>query len=1100
MANSLEVLAEYRDALLLVEKAAWLHDFWKCTDEHVEHEASDRRRGQSHRGETAGTDEHVEHEASDRGEEITDASYRTRYLNLLDSHEIKLPGEPSIFLRTLIEEYMEIRNEEIVDRSKPWLARVLKLCHNIAHTEKEDVFYHVIKQSALNTRSSSSFGYESRPLRGLSPRLYHLPFDLITRNRSKFKEALEKAFRFPGADTRRPINEVTLWDWSSMVAALYKAALAKSVLKNGQEDPSQLQWKLLSVRLNGAGFSERVARIPDLLVRRKLIMDGLDNVCKLLEEKYPLGTEVYRDENGSVFIVPCMDELLDLKDGQKDSLSTLIVREFQAGTIEKDDSLQLDGEIIPSLEFKERECWFRKTEPYYTKPESYAHQPPLPIADHLKEVASYPVLDSMKYWWKDYREDICTVCQLRPQGWGAKDNYSHYNNRATGKKCPADCQTCKALERRLCSICERRREDRSKRWAIDERHTTIWIDEIADVNGRIALIAGKFDLEPWIDGKMLFYPAELTALQVRYLDTPPTAQVFRISGEGYIWNETHEALVSIGEVKKDRVPAQGQFFREAPQGETSQGVMNLVRTRNPRISFLEVERSFKVHSMVETQTPARLHRVWETTQQFWKETEWDFKTSVGEVSPRLRIRGTFKPRENAQTNLGDFHTYELRLGHVNLSVVYIGGGEFLTADNLERTSVLLNPLEKPHSYAGAAKRVFDRLMEENSKPEGIQIEEPTGYSRSNEQRGRLHIRGKPTLEEMLEETPYVPAIVILSEPQTFMAIVPANRAVEVAQSIREKYEIEMGKVRNRLPLTLGLVFAGSRTPLPAILNAGRRILKQPSESEDWRVEAVKEVVESPNPHLPNKVVVSLRKEQQSLSVEMRNVMGDETTGNIWRRLSPDYLFSDGSKPLEQLSDGTTEDIWYPYWWVKEDANGSKPVERERQFEDANGAIWVHVRRLRKDDVVSLIPSRFDFEFLETAAQRFEISYEGDERRSSVHPCRPYYLEELQAFEWLWEVLASPNGLTSTQIHNLIELIEDTRMEWAAQQDQGVFEQLVRNALDNAEWITHPKHYLSSDKLEQLRQAAISEQLADVVELYMRILKKKPVRDQEEEKK
>jgi hypothetical protein len=355
--------------------------------------------------------------------------------------------------------------------------------------------------------------------------------------------------------------------------------------------------------------------------------------------------------------------------------------------------------------------------------------------------------------------------------------------------------------------------------------------------------------------------------------------------------------------------------------------------------------------------------------------------------------------------------------------------------------------------------------------------------------------GKATLEEMLEETPYVPAIVILSEPQTFMAIVPANRALEVAHSIRQKYEIEMGKVRNRLPLILGLVFAGSRTPLPAILNAGRRILKQPTKSEDWRVQAAREVVESPNPHLPNKVVVSLGNEQQSLSVEMRNVMGDGTTGNIWRRLSPDRLFSNSDKLLEQLSDGTPEDAWYPYWWVKKDANGSIPVERERQFNDANGAIWVHARRLREDDVVSFTPSRFDFEFLETAAQRFEISYEGDERRGSFHPCRPYYLEELGDFKWLWEALSGPKGLTTTQIHNLIELIEDTRMEWVvAQEDKTVFERLVCDALNNAEWATHPKRYLSPGKLKQLRQAAISGQLADVVELYMRILKRKPALD------
>src|SRR6266704_1936147 len=481
MNEDLTVLAkpENHDNLLLAEAAAWLHDFLKCTDEHINRQALEEQ-----------TTQHS-------------TPYRRKYLQLVGSHQVRLLTDSASF-------------EGLINKSRreSWLVRTLVHCHNVAHTEKEEVFYHVQKQAASNTRSSSSFGYESQPLRGLSNRLYHIPFNQIA-NRSDFKPALEKAFSYASGDTRRPINEVTLWDWSSMVAALYKAALAASVLNNTQQDPPKMRWRLLSVRFDGAAFSERVARIPDLLARRKLIADGLDKVCKLLEETYPLGTEVYRDEDGSVFLVPCIDELLDLKDERDDKLSTRIIREFHTGTIEKNSALRLDGEVVPSIEFDKTEFWFRKTMPYYSKGESYAHQPPLPVAKHVKETTSNPDPDKLRYWWQGHREDICTVCQLRPQGWEAPDNEAHYNRRARGKKCPSYCQTCKALERRVCGICEQRREERSKRWATDkdELHTTIWIDEIADVHGRIALVVGGFDLEHWIDGKMLFYPAELTALQ-----------------------------------------------------------------------------------------------------------------------------------------------------------------------------------------------------------------------------------------------------------------------------------------------------------------------------------------------------------------------------------------------------------------------------------------------------------------------------------------------------------------------------------------------------------------------------------------------------------
>lgn len=48
---------------------------------------------------------------------------------------------------------------------------------------------------------------------------------------------------------------------------------------------------------------------------------------------------------------------------------------------------------------------------------------------------------------------------------------------------------------------------------------------------------------------------------------------------------------------------------------------------------------------------------------------------------------------------------------------------------------------------------------------------------------------------MAEPKPYVKAVQILSEPSTFMAIVPASKAMNVAKHIQEKYDREMGKVK-----------------------------------------------------------------------------------------------------------------------------------------------------------------------------------------------------------------------------------------------------------------------------------------------------------------
>jgi hypothetical protein len=251
-----------------------------------------------------------------------------------------------------------------------------------------------------------------------------------------------------------------------------------------------------------------------------------------------------------------------------------------------------------------------------------------------------------------------------------------------------------------------------------------------------------------------------------------------------------------------------------------------------------------------------------------------------------------------------------------------------------------------------------------------------------------------------------------------------------------------------------MVFADRRTPLPAILDAGRRMLKQPIQDEYWTVVQKVEVL-SANSSIPDEVLLTVERGGQRVPIKTRIVMGD----------------------------GKTEDAWYPYWCVEKDKDGKRPFGRKRQFVGANGKEWVHVCNLKEGDLVHFIPPRFDFEFLDSAARRFEVSYNGSaKRRGYYHPARPYYLEQIDEFDRLWDILSK--GLATSQIHNLIEIIETKRMEWLAKQDDATFQNMVSNALNNAYWRSRP----IQDDFKSLEQAALSGQLADIVELHMRILK------------
>ncbi len=1093
MSNNLEVLADNREDIFLAEVAAWLHDMGKCDERFVERQAGVQN----------------------------SYDYETDHLDLIDdTWKISLLEE-EILLKELIEEG---KSRNIGNEDKKWLVRVLGFCHSAAHTVKELVFY-FRSQPADNTRRGNSFGYEPECMEGLKVRLdgagkpgKGLPFGQLS-DRSLMKQKIEEAFTYACADTQHPINDVSLWDWSNMVAALYKAAIAEGILV-GKKEPSEIQWRLLSVRFDGVDFLTKTTRISDLLARRQLIDDGLNRVSTLLEVTYPLGTEVYRDENGSVFIVPDIEHLDQWENEQEQKLSTLIEHEFYKGTVKSDENghLCLDGEILPTLTIDES-SWVWKNLIDQEHNPLIPHNEPLPIAAHITEnPVSHANLTTVVSWWRGHREDICTVCQLRPQGWGADDREKHYGYKDKGESCSSKlpCQTCKALNRKACAVCEQRRENNSKEWS-DKLYTTIWIDEVADINGKVALIVGKFGLDTWFNGSSLFYPQKRQsdeqpiqgALKVKNLSNKlDDGKRVSIDKKDYQWQEKPALLVTaslrglsqfklpspfrsnklyIADIKtlvtiKDinlSVDGQYQLFLENHPVELVAGTPHSVFGQEFRVSddglyletmsnmakgvikekilhyqSLKIEKHFILpilepspSQMIEAQAPTRLFRVWETTRSFWENVVSDFNKpdSVGEVPCRLQIIATYYPNKVNQT-LGISHAYELKLGEINLSIACVSQNKFFTIDNLRRIALLLGASEEEYKDDKKAAKYLQGQLEGKT----FDIEEPTGYGGFNKPLGSLQI----TTVDIIEKPSYTPAISLLTEPRTFMALVPADKALQVANAIKEKYEREMGKVRNRLPLTLGVAFAGARTPLPAILDAGRRMLKQPTEATSWRVKRVDLSL------YPEQVLLTLEPgedEEPSLTLTIPTIMGDEVT----------------------------EDVWYPYWCLEEEATNAS--ERKRKFKGIDGKYWTHASDLQVGDVVSFMSSRFDFEYLDTAARRFEVSYEHGKRRGtrqsggSYHPARPYYLEQLDEFEKLWSILSQ--GLETTQIHNIIGTIEDKRMEWGADQNNEIFKQAIRDALYNAHWKPRPE----ARQFDQLCEAALSGQLADTIELKMRIL-------------
>jgi hypothetical protein len=907
---SLEALHNNRDALLLAEVAAWLHDMGKCADEHIINQASDKPQGYAY-------------------------SYKTAQSHRLPSGlpDVCLMNE-TISVKDLIEQGMP---RVISDASKPWLLRSLGRCHSAAHVEKELSERETsTKQPKDNTRLSTAFGFEGNPVTGLINALSRLPFNSM-QNRARFIPQVEMTFDTALGDTRRPINEVTLADWSGAVAALYKSASAGVLLGNKPSNPDDLQWRLLRVNFDVLGLYAKAVKIGDLLAYQRAVEQACEAVKKLVEEEYPLGNEIYRDSTGIYFTFPD----LDLPAG----LAQEIRRRVEAVEMELAPRIAVtvgDGntatEQLKSILGKARKD----------------------AVEELKRPFDSQHMSA--YWQQQWQTtdqgnwEVCPVCGLRP----------------------------KREEREGCETCENRRKGRMQDWlqALNnpaQPQPTIWTNEVADKNGRLALLVGKFDLENWLSG-------------------------------------------------------------------------DLVQTM-----LVEVEQNKPGECTPKNPSPARLRRIWETTQRFW-ETALHEKDSKGNsllpaAPPRLLLS---VKKEPGAPDLEEQPICELLVQGFKLSVVW-DGGRFIVCDN-------------PDYFQETTGQSLEEVLRPGTS---FPLFTSEGYKKQDQKIGEF------TIEKIERSTSYLPAIPILAEPQIFMALVPADRALKVVKAIKQKYEREMGKVQNRLPLRLGVVFASRRMPLQAILDAGRAMLQRSVTSEQWTVTSNHTYGKSNAPALNNPA-----HSEKWQEVRLKNAVGREIT-----------------LPVSiVMGDGSTEDVWYPYWRVK-----GKPTDRARWFTGTDGEHWVHVCDLRQGDEVAFTPSTFDFEFLDTAARRFEVYYDENGRRP--RRTRPLYLQDVERLEKLWEEHFSL--LKRSQFSQMLQTIEAARERWnipggdEALQNE-VFCQFVKDTLTNAK-IPSLRAERSSPPLAPeialpaaarndiptpLIEAATRGELADWAEIHLEILKEK----------
>ncbi len=807
MTGDLEIITENKDALCLAQMGALLHNLGKVTSQFFE-ETINGKNGSApyfkyqHILHLIETDDPL---LAQNIKELYDALPKNENKNVLDSKTVDslkrsfylpFPFDDRIYRPGDMIEYLgqgELDNNKnkLYDEhgNKHWITNIFKKGSRLTHLmnrchrgasggEKQDIW----AKGQDNTNKifiSTPFGWESQVFNLTDVDTHKLNIEKLIKtylgteiaylNFNKFADELNPNLEAVIADTQRPLNDVTVWDigHSSMAFLLAQAIGMMAVRRAiGHDELSKtkqnntLFWRVLGIRMDGIGYLEDAPSLADLKIRRKLLDEAFRHVLNTLEG-LPVAIEIYRDENGSFYIFPDLEETDELVRAVMDKLKLQLPVDGVAL------KYSLSGKLVNHPQDLDTGAYIGDY-----------------ISQKIKE--EKPIVHTLKDYtipWSDKKgSEVCVACGVRPQGYGA-DQIPDYNKKP-------DFYAKKAKNRDLCCICMDGRRGVAEKWATEGLESnTIWMDEVVDNNGRIALVVGQFDLEKW----SMWYPKAKKGVDSE-LDSPKKyLKVFNfgnplINGEevqikqgiSYNWDENRKILtgtndkpiiffkqkfpeldIEISDIQIEeggyKVILLSRHKKNINQECTLMGVKfkaiderTLVTVDEKAVdkvkqmflynNRLKVTECIDVYCMTESQSFARLRRIWETTRQFWNQTSDFSKLRINSL--RLQITGKLNPKAQDDTP-GHYHVYQLLLNNTKLSAVWDKkNSRFITVSNLEHIS-------QPHRLG---RPVIEWLSQHVGQE--IKIEEPAGYGSKNKDLGSITI-DKP---EPIPYSKYTPAI------------------------------------------------------------------------------------------------------------------------------------------------------------------------------------------------------------------------------------------------------------------------------------------------------------------------------------------------------
>jgi hypothetical protein len=644
---------------------------------------------------------------------------------------------------------------------------------------------------------------------------------------------------------------------------------------------------------------------------------------------------------------------------------------------------------------------------------------------------------------------------------------------------------------------------------------TVWTGEIADNHERVTLIVARFDLERWLDGTMLHTlfitsPQDIlkgyyqwqsqesgkrchedvkVALEEREVPAASwdmlrqaLSQLADGQQEKKKWTETLNEFTGKRKAYRELEDKRQRWLEEIASPNTHPGkradlerrlkqVESQMTTLKGELHSLEAtlmalptleaavyhhltDKSGQVEKRVEViaeqlqkqygighpnalllslarknPSASRLLRVWQTTEDFLKEQAKGLKKVVKE---RQRVVFTL---DKPPPPPGIYKANVPILGRIDVFVRPEDG----KVQSINFLTQALRPLR-------------ERLQEKKLHF----VTRERGRSLNNEEKEPLSIQD-------IELEPYLPYQVITVSPNLLLMMVPADKAMEVAEKMQRDYAEEFGKVRGRLPFHVGLIFMDDHYPMFAALDTARRLGESFDSLAEEHVEATLEEVQ---------------KREGAYTLKLHSDRFGAWTWHV---------------PAQR---GDRKTDWYhPYFLVQQ---GKDLDKRGMSLEGPKGR-WEHVSQLQEGDKIAFWPNLFDFIFLDTVSRRLEAQLDQETRRRSHpllgahHSPRPYLLERVRHLSEVWKAIRKADGMSETRLEGATSLLA---RKWEAWQLASADSPERQETWKTYSWLVDQVAARDFGKKKEIRktikEAVLDGSFFDTVELYRHILKKKVV--------